>query len=62
MCHRDSKVQLSSEEENAAEESLSVYSKPVELYDILQHRAFQNVSSFICGVRADCLEFALAGL
>eukprot|EP00268_Persea_americana_P036647 TRINITY_DN3615_c1_g1_i3.p1 TRINITY_DN3615_c1_g1~~TRINITY_DN3615_c1_g1_i3.p1 ORF type:complete len:475 (+),score=92.45 TRINITY_DN3615_c1_g1_i3:332-1756(+) len=44
LCHQDSKVRLSSDEANAAEESLSVYCKPVELYDILQHRAFQNRS------------------
>ncbi|PWA76072.1 polycomb protein, VEFS-Box [Artemisia annua] len=42
MCRRGSRVQLSQEEQNAAEESLSVYCKPVELYNILQRRAVKN--------------------
>lgn len=44
MCRQDSRVHLSSEEEIAAEESLSIYCKPVELYNILQRRAEGNVS------------------
>ncbi|GKV17506.1 hypothetical protein SLEP1_g28005 [Rubroshorea leprosula] len=44
MCHDDSHVHLSAEEEIAAEESLSIYCKPVELYNILQRRAIQNPS------------------
>ncbi|XXG77920.1 hypothetical protein AAC387_Pa08g1971 [Persea americana] len=44
MCHQESKVHLSSEEAIAAEESLSVYCKPVELYNILQRRALRNPS------------------
>lgn len=44
MCRQDSKVHLSSEEAIAAEESLSVYCKPVELYNILQRRALRNPS------------------
>ncbi|KAJ4706526.1 Polycomb group EMBRYONIC FLOWER 2-like protein [Melia azedarach] len=42
MCREDSRVHLSAEEEIAAEESLSVYCKPVELYNILQRRAVRN--------------------
>ncbi|XP_059650980.1 polycomb group protein EMBRYONIC FLOWER 2-like isoform X3 [Cornus florida] len=44
MCREDSRVHLSAEEEIAAEESLSVYCKPVELYNILQRRAIGNPS------------------
>ncbi|PPR85376.1 hypothetical protein GOBAR_AA35312 [Gossypium barbadense] len=39
MCREDSRLHLSAEEEIAAEESLSIYCKPVELYNILQRRA-----------------------
>ncbi|KAM0071105.1 hypothetical protein Hdeb2414_s0001g00021031 [Helianthus debilis subsp. tardiflorus] len=39
MCRRESHIQLSQEEQNAAEESLSAYCKPVEVYNILQRRA-----------------------
>ncbi|KAL3521374.1 hypothetical protein ACH5RR_019523 [Cinchona calisaya] len=39
-----SRVNLSAEEEVAAEESLSIYCKPVELYNILQRRAIRNPS------------------
>ncbi|KAJ7974847.1 Polycomb group EMBRYONIC FLOWER 2-like protein [Quillaja saponaria] len=42
MCRPDSRVHLSAEEELAAEESLSIYCKPVELYNILQRRAIRN--------------------
>lgn len=42
MRHQDSQVQLSAEEEIAAEEGLSAYCKPVELYNILQRRAIRN--------------------
>lgn len=42
MCRQDSRVLLSDEEEVAAEESLSSYCKPVELYNILQRRAVRN--------------------
>ncbi|GMP23855.1 hypothetical protein CsSME_00001312 [Camellia sinensis var. sinensis] len=44
MCRQDSRVHLSAEEEVAAEESLSIYCKPVELYNILQRRAIRNPS------------------
>ncbi|KAK1556449.1 hypothetical protein Q3G72_005174 [Acer saccharum] len=44
MCREDSRMHLSAEEEIAAEESLSVYCKPVELYNILQRRAIRNPS------------------
>lgn len=43
MCHEDSRVLMSEEEEIAAEESLVAYCKPVELYNILQRRAIRNV-------------------
>ncbi|CAN0916015.1 Polycomb group protein EMBRYONIC FLOWER 2 [Linum grandiflorum] len=42
MCRDDGRVRLSAEEEMAAEESLSTYCKPVELYNILQRRAVAN--------------------
>ncbi|CAF2321667.1 unnamed protein product [Brassica napus] len=42
MCHEDSRVLMSEEEEIAAEESLVAYCKPVELYNILQRRAIRN--------------------
>ncbi|CAI0450550.1 unnamed protein product, partial [Linum tenue] len=42
MCRDDGRVRLSAEEEMAAEESLSTYCKPVELYNILQRRAIGN--------------------
>ncbi|XP_052174160.1 polycomb group protein EMBRYONIC FLOWER 2-like isoform X2 [Diospyros lotus] len=44
MCRQGSRVHLSAEEEIAAEESLSIYCKPVELYNIIQRRAVQNPS------------------
>lgn len=44
MCRQDSRVRMSAEEEIAAEESLSIYCKPVELYNILQRRAIRNVA------------------
>ncbi|KAL2920423.1 Polycomb group protein EMBRYONIC FLOWER 2 [Bienertia sinuspersici] len=46
-CRQDSRVSLSAEEETAAEESLSTYCKPVELYNILQRRAIRNVISIL---------------
>ncbi|URD87253.1 polycomb group protein EMBRYONIC FLOWER [Musa troglodytarum] len=44
MCRQQSRVRLTPEEQLAAEESLSVYCKPVELYNILQRRAIRNPS------------------
>uniref|UniRef100_A0A1D1Y7L6 Polycomb group protein EMBRYONIC FLOWER 2 n=2 Tax=Anthurium amnicola TaxID=1678845 RepID=A0A1D1Y7L6_9ARAE len=44
MCRQNSRIHLSPEETFAAEESLSVYCKPVELYNILQRRALHNPS------------------
>lgn len=44
MCRQESRARMSAEEEIAAEESLSVYCKPVEFYNILQRRAIRNVS------------------
>ncbi|CAJ1967818.1 unnamed protein product [Sphenostylis stenocarpa] len=42
--HHDACEHLSAEEEIAAEESLSIYCKPVEFYNILQRRAVRNPS------------------
>ncbi|KAL8535408.1 hypothetical protein ACS0TY_011158 [Phlomoides rotata] len=42
MCRQDPRAHLSPEEQIAAEESLSIYCKPVELYNILQRRAIRN--------------------
>lgn len=47
MCHEDSRVHISEEEEIAAEESLAAYCKPVELYNILQRRAIRNVCVYL---------------
>ncbi|KAF9624264.1 hypothetical protein IFM89_009172 [Coptis chinensis] len=44
MCRQDSQAHSSSENAVAAEESLSIYCKPVELYNILERRAIQNPS------------------
>ncbi|RZC59864.1 hypothetical protein C5167_007162 [Papaver somniferum] len=44
MCRQDSRVNLCPQEVAAAEESLSIYCKPVELYNILQRRTLQNPS------------------
>ncbi|CAH1430756.1 unnamed protein product [Lactuca virosa] len=44
MCRHEARAHLSQEEQTAAEESLSVYCKPVELYNILQRRAVRNPS------------------
>ncbi|KAL0341151.1 UNVERIFIED_CONTAM: Polycomb group protein EMBRYONIC FLOWER 2 [Sesamum radiatum] len=45
MCRQDPRAHLSAEEQIAAEESLSIYCKPVELYNILQRRAVRNADS-----------------
>ncbi|XP_042497430.1 polycomb group protein EMF2B-like isoform X2 [Macadamia integrifolia] len=44
MCRQDSRIQLSAEEAIAAEESLSIYCRPIELYNIIQRRAIRNPS------------------
>ncbi|KAJ6962079.1 polycomb group protein EMBRYONIC FLOWER 2-like isoform X3 [Populus alba x Populus x berolinensis] len=48
MCREDARggavLHLTEEEEIAAEESLSIYCKPVELYNILQRRSIGNPS------------------
>ncbi|RDY00349.1 Polycomb group protein VERNALIZATION 2, partial [Mucuna pruriens] len=44
MCRQNSPVHHSGEEEIAADESLLIYCKPVELYNILYRRALQNPS------------------
>ncbi|KAJ8537137.1 hypothetical protein K7X08_035538 [Anisodus acutangulus] len=54
MCRQDSATHLSAEEEIAAEESLSIYCKPVELYNILQRRAVRNPS-----FRQRCLQYKI---
>ena len=43
MCRQNSPVHHAGEEEIAADESLLIYCKPVELYNILYRRALQNV-------------------
>lgn len=50
MCRHEARVHLTQEEQAAAEESLSVYCKPVELYNILQRRAVKNVTFLICSL------------
>ncbi|KAI7732945.1 hypothetical protein M8C21_011425 [Ambrosia artemisiifolia] len=47
MCRNDARAHLTQEEQAAAEESLSVYCKPVELYNIIQRRAVRNVTFLI---------------
>ncbi|KAK8965885.1 Polycomb group protein EMBRYONIC FLOWER 2 [Platanthera guangdongensis] len=42
MCRQQSRLCLTAEEELAAEESLSIYCKPVEFYNILQRRALRK--------------------
>ncbi|XP_027360939.1 polycomb group protein EMBRYONIC FLOWER 2-like [Abrus precatorius] len=44
MCRQNSPVHHSGEEEVAADESLLIYCKPVELYNILYRRALHNPS------------------
>ncbi|KAK8951544.1 Polycomb group protein EMBRYONIC FLOWER 2 [Platanthera zijinensis] len=44
MCRQQSRLCLTAEEELAAEESLSIYCKPVEFYNILQRRALRKPS------------------
>lgn len=44
MCRQQSRLCLTAEEELAAEESLSVYCKPVEFYNILQRRSIRKPS------------------
>lgn len=52
--YQNSRVYLSAEEAAAAEESLSVYCKPVELYNILQCRALRHPL-----FRARCLRYKI---
>ncbi|KAF7810058.1 polycomb group protein EMBRYONIC FLOWER 2-like [Senna tora] len=44
MCRQNSPVHHSAEEDTAADESLLIYCKPVELYNILYRRALHNPS------------------
>ncbi|XBI59636.1 hypothetical protein VPH35_040666 [Triticum aestivum] len=67
MCHQPSIVQLSPNEQLAAEETFKLYCKPVELYYVIQKRALDNVficllliCSFCCSnTRAGCLDCCL---
>lgn len=45
MYRGDSHVHLSEEDKIAAEQSFSIYCKPVELYNILQRRAVDRVTN-----------------
>lgn len=45
MRRYDFHVHLSEEDEIAAEQSFSIYCKPVELYNILQRRAIDKVTN-----------------
>ncbi|KAL3650390.1 hypothetical protein CASFOL_006793 [Castilleja foliolosa] len=42
MCRQDPRAHLTPEEQVAAEESLSIYCKPVEFYNIIQRRSVRN--------------------
>lgn len=53
-------MHLSAEEEIAAEESLSICCKPVELYNVLQRRATVRVTFFLSNFFFDILTFALS--
>ncbi|XP_043714712.1 polycomb group protein EMBRYONIC FLOWER 2-like [Telopea speciosissima] len=44
MCREDSRIHLSADEAVNAEESLSIYCKPIEFYNILQRRALGHPS------------------
>ncbi|KAJ7970643.1 polycomb group protein EMBRYONIC FLOWER 2-like [Quillaja saponaria] len=60
MCRLDSRVQLSAEEALAAEESLSIYCKPVELYNILRRHVIRNDTNdnfivTVCNGKSDCV-------
>ncbi|PQQ07041.1 polycomb group protein VERNALIZATION 2 isoform X3 [Prunus yedoensis var. nudiflora] len=48
MCLQNSCAHLSAEEAVAIEESLLIYCKPVELYNILRPRALHNVFNGHC--------------
>lgn len=50
MCRQQSWGPLTAEESLAAEESLTIYCKPVELYNILQRRALRNVKFLFCWI------------
>jgi hypothetical protein len=43
----DASVQLSAEEKVVAEQSLSVYCKPVEFYNFLYHRILQRTVRYV---------------
>lgn len=48
MCRHNSCAHLPVEEAVAIDESLLIYCKPVELYNILRPRALHNVCSHSC--------------
>ncbi|KAJ0043007.1 hypothetical protein Pint_17160 [Pistacia integerrima] len=56
MCREDSRAHLTAEEEIAAEESLSIYCKPVEFYNILQRRAIGSVMLLISIISSKMFE------
>lgn len=58
MCREDSRAHLSAEEEIAAEESLTIYCKPVELYNILLRRAVDKVILTLASSLMLCLKFS----
>ena len=55
MCRQNSPVHHSTEEETAADESLLIYCKPVELYNILYRRSLHNVILVVYGLCLDNL-------
>lgn len=56
MCRQNSPVHPSGEEEIAADESLLIYCKPVELYNILYRRSLHNVI-LACIFFSCCIDF-----
>lgn len=47
MCRSDSRGHLTVEDKRVAEDSLTIYCKPVELYNIIQKRTLRNVLHLI---------------
>ncbi|PON69774.1 hypothetical protein PanWU01x14_085580 [Parasponia andersonii] len=57
MCRQESRgARMSAEEEMAAEESLSIYCKPVEFYNILQRRAIRNGYLLVTSSKLELVE------
>ncbi|GAU29296.1 hypothetical protein TSUD_226670 [Trifolium subterraneum] len=66
MCRQNSPVHNSGDEELAADESLLVYCKPVEFYNILYRRSLHNATSphrrFLTGrLKANYRDYGLSG-